>query len=175
MQCHYWVLKSFLLSKLLENNMNPVWTLKKEKISPQFIICTRTSINLLTSGFTMNGSKTSILYYDSTCKFCIGAKSVAFKIESKQVSYLELDTKKIQSFKKELHLSRQTAENAMFYRDKNKNLHYGSSAFFVYLQERKGLLFFIGQLGSVPIVKWYAEKVYNCIALNRYFISRFIP
>ena len=122
----------------------------------------------------MKSSSRSILYYDNTCKFCSKAQSLANRIDPEKVNYIPLTNDLISSFSEKLHLNRKIANNVMFYRNKKGEMYLGAKAFFAYLNEKKGLFSIIAIMGSFPPIRWFSNKVYYCIAINRYTISKFL-
>lgn len=122
----------------------------------------------------MKSKSRSILYYDNTCKFCSNAKSLAYKIEPEKVKYVPLTDEVINLFSKKLHLNKDIANNVMFYSDREGNIYLGAKAFFAYLRDKRGLFSFIAILGNFPPISWFSDRLYYCIAINRYKISSFL-
>lgn len=124
--------------------------------------------------YLMKTNDHSILYYDNSCKICSNAKSLAFKIEPEKVKYVPLTEEVINSFSKKLHLSEDVANNVMFYSDREGNIYLGAKAFFAYLRDKKGIFSIIAIMGKFPPISWFSDKLYYCIAINRYKISSFL-
>ena len=115
-----------------------------------------------------------ILFYDSQCKFCSKTKSIISRIDSKNIKFNPLTPERINQFRNELHISRILAENVMYYKNKHGEVSFGSEAFFEYLRDKKGVIHILGLTSTFPPLKWFSAKLYSCIALNRYIISKFL-
>lgn len=118
--------------------------------------------------------KSPTLFYDSECKFCTKTKSIVNRFDSKDVKFHPLTTKAINQFRKEMYISKDVSENVMYYKNRSGTLSFGSKAFFEYLKDKKGMIHLLGLLGDFPLIRWFSEKLYLCIALNRYTISKLL-
>ena len=122
----------------------------------------------------MDNDSNPLLYFDPKCSFCIKTKNIVSKLDRSATKFTPLSHENISVLGRSLQLSQHKASNVMYYKGKNGKLFYGSEAIFAYLRDKKGFLFAVGQLGTKNPIKWYTEKIYNLIALNRYRISFFV-
>ena len=113
-------------------------------------------------------------YYDSNCSFCVKTKSICSKIDVKSVNFQPLTKKTIERFGNTLLLTKFLSNNVMYYKNKNNKLFYGSRAFYAYMRDKKGFIKIIGIIGEVPPIAWLSEKVYYCIAINRFKLSKIL-
>ena len=120
----------------------------------------------------LHNSDAPILFYDSGCKFCTNTKTLVNRIDSRNVLFSPLTPKRINQFRTELHISKSLSENVMYYKNRHGKMSFGSSAFFEYLKDKKGIIHLLGLFGDFPLIRWFSAKLYICIALNRYSISK---
>jgi predicted DCC family thiol-disulfide oxidoreductase YuxK len=111
------------------------------------------------------------LYYDSGCPFCTKTKRFISKIDSKNIQYSPITPKILLMFKNAMKITTQQAENSMFYTNNKGITFLGSKALFAYLRDKKGIFHLLGVMGTFSPLEWYANKVYECLAINRYKIS----
>ena len=115
-----------------------------------------------------------ILYYDSQCKLCTKTKSVISRFEYKRVNFSPLTPQRIIQFQHQLSLSKNLSENVMYYKNKKGLIYFGSEAFFEYLKDKKGLFHILGMIGDFPLVTWFSMRLYTCIAVNRFLLSKLL-
>lgn len=105
------------------------------------------------------------IYYDGTCPMCTAFKSQSEKNTNREeIEFLDVHSATIPNF-----LSKEELLIEMKVVDSYGNIISGSDSIFAVLRKHKWL-FWLGYLGSLPIIKQCARPIYRAISAQRYFI-----
>lgn len=109
--------------------------------------------------------KNLTVYYDGTCPMCTAFKSQSDKnTDQHEIRFLDVHTDPIPNF-----LSKEDILSEIRVVDSDGNVSKGSDSIFAVLRRHRWL-FWLGYLGSLPIIKQCARPIYRLISAQRYFI-----
>lgn len=119
-----------------------------------------------------NSNQNQVIF-DGDCKFCTALKDFSEdKTDGRALNFIPLQSSEFDEVAP--HLTRGTAEKALYVITSNGKQLRGSRAVFEIMRELPGVWGVIGKILGTPPIYWLAEPFYRWFAKHRHEINKFL-